>query len=212
MIDLMIGNDPTGNNLSCGELYALFGRRFHDRVSPFWEEVRSLGKQNIYKKMLDKYNYDVVSDSSKINHWLLRREAEALTENIPVHKIVAFKSPEGWVGSKLKRGKPVEMEKLWVTRYRNLLKLMPDALYVEYQTLATRPEETLRHICDSFSIPYFDGKHRYWETKNTLVFGNANAKRGKDIVYSEDRTHTEYNTKNSKHIYEKLKKKAIGNK
>lgn len=212
MIDLMIGNDPSGKNLSCGEVYAIFGRRKNDPVSSFWEEVRGLGQRYLYKKLINHYGYRIISDSSKKEGWLRKREAEALTDGIPVYKIVMFKSPEGWVGSMLKRGNAVRMDGEWVRYYRSMLNSMPDALYVEYKTLATNPEKTLKYICDSFNIPYFNGKSRYWETPNTQVFGNANARHGKKIKYSEDRTHIEYNTKNSDLIYNRLKEKAIGNK
>jgi hypothetical protein len=185
MLDLMIGNDPRGKHLSCGEIYALFRNRpSSNRITPFWEDVRKKGKHHLYRTLIKDYGYEVVSDSSKTTHWLLRREAEALTDNIPVHKVVMFKSPEGWVGSMFKRGN-------------------------EYGTLATEPEKTLQHICDTFNLPYFNGKHRYWETKNTQLYGNTNARHGKDIKYSEDKTHTEYNTKNSALIYSRLKSKAI---
>lgn len=207
ILDLMIGNDPSGKHLSCGEIYAIFEDKGRDIYQPFWLGVRELGGINIYKKLFDKYGYSVISDSSKIQRWLLRREAEALTKGIPVHKVVMFKSPEGWVGSMLKRGNKVNIDH-WVTRYRGLLRIMPEAFFLEYKTLATKPEKTLKTICDVFSIPYFKGKSKYWETKNTHVFGNSNARRGRSLEYSEDKSNKKYNNVNSDIIYRKLRDKA----
>ena len=206
MLDLMLGNCE--NCLSCGEVYALFRDGFHERnVNVFWTEVRALGKKNLYHKLFTRYGYKLIVDSSKVRRWLRKRGIEAKNKGIPVHEVVMFKSPEGWVGSMLKRDNVVHMNNQWVKTYDALLKDIPDATYLEYRTLATNPAEVLEKLCERFDIPYFPGKERYWESPNTQIFGNANARNAKALVYSEDRSHREHNTKSSNVVYEKLKKK-----
>lgn len=206
LLDLMIGHGE--NCLSCGEVYATYKRRgdkYENPPTEFWKKLRREGEENLYTRLHDM-GYMVICDSSKLYPWLSTRAKEAEREGIHVVKVVLFKTPEGWTGSMLKRGNTVNMSK-WVTRYKQLLTRLPDATYIEYKTLATTPRRTLRQLCLEHEIPYFEGKEKYWLQDYSHLYGNASTRKRTEITYTEDKTHTMYNTRESNKIYQSLKSK-----
>ncbi len=99
----------------------------------------------------------------------------------------------------------------WVKRHTHIMKYVKPDICLEYKTLAMHPEETIKHICKQFKLPWFKGKERYWETDNTQLFGNNRARNSTGIQYHPDEKYVHFNTEESTDMYTRMKTLAYTN-
>ena len=183
-LDMILANSPHG--FSCGEVCALFRpyRKHHidyecgcgDPDCEIWETVKSTGATNLYQRIFEMFpDIDFIVDSSKDPLWIADRTEDLASSGIQVKNILIWKSPEEFYSSRTKRNQKRGWKRSWINYHKLYFRIVDQWIAVSYRKFSNFPE-VLERICKKLEIPFFEGKHNYWEKKHHTLFGNTSAK------------------------------------
>ena len=183
MFDLMLGNDPNG--FSCGEVYAWFRKRkpHHHFIDcpcgqdpcPKWDIISKYKEENFHRKTLRNLSLDFIIDSSKNAPWLRSINQYYKDNNdFQVVNFLIYKQPMNIWHSFWKRHNSIDrFLQSWINYHQWIFSLNFNNFYtISYESLIENPSESLKTICETIDIPYFEGKERFWEGEHHHLFGS----------------------------------------
>lgn len=209
MVDLMIGNDPRA--FSLGEIHAWFRpfRSHHFQIicscqskNCPWQTLNSLKEKEFYKKCFEILDVDTLVDSSKNIAWVIDNNIRVSKENIPVYNVLLYKDPISFIYSYWKRGDSIEeaIHVYFIKYYKRFFEANLPFISINYNHLVTNPAPTLKVLCDILSIPYFEGKERFWEKNHHHLFGSGGTRKQIRTAATRIRKKDEYPVEFEKQI------------
>jgi len=184
LLDMMLANDPHG--FSCGEVQALFQpwRPHHlqpscgcgDSTCTLWQNVRRAGKHRLYHTLFSHFpEVNFIVDSSKNPTWIHEQTVRLQHQNMDVQHVLIWKTPLDSAASFQKRNRLALWEKHWINYHRSYFTSIDHWISISYRELI-HDSTRFAQLCHQLDIPYFEGKHRYWEKTHHTLFGNTSAK------------------------------------
>lgn len=181
---MTLANDREG--FACGEIRWLFYPYRPDHVEQMnaaqgetrkiWREIRARGIHNLYETIFDLYpNVRFIVDSSKSPHWIRFQMAKLAAKGIESRNVLIWKRPQEFANSTCKRKRLQGWDHEWVNYHRLYLSLIPEWRSVQYKAYTTN-NQVLEQVCNYLDIPYFEGKHDYWEKEHHSFGGNYSAR------------------------------------
>ena len=184
MLDLMLG---TGIRcFSLGEVNAHFRpyRKHHinsicacgNPACSIREKLAASSEESLYDCCFRELEVDVIVDSSKELTWLYDQYNRlAKRKDLEVRIVMIYKNPISLAHSYFKRGEALDKYKHQYKYYSQFLETDLPFVSVEFDDLVKNPSGTLRGICESVGIEYFDGKEIYWREEMHHFFGSGSA-------------------------------------
>jgi hypothetical protein len=69
---------------------------------------------------------------------------------------------------------PLQRHK-WYRYYDNFIKYF-QPIIISYSDLATKPDETIKKLCNEIKIPYFIDKTEFWKFESHHIFGASSVR------------------------------------
>ena len=200
MLDLILGNDPKG--FSLGEVVNWFQpwRTHHFDIKcgcgvypcPVWEKIKNIKEKNFHEKAFEILDVDFLIDSSKNLPWIIDNNMRGYKSNTyNTLNILLYKNPVSLYYSHWKRGDK-KITALF-NAYNDYLFFFKSNLHyvsVDYDSLISEPDETLKKLCNIIGIPYFDGKTFFWKKTHHHLFGSFGTRKqlfqSDSSIYRED--------------------------
>ena len=226
LLDRMLGNNPQG--FSVGEVNALFRpwkRKHLLRDSNcfcnkpncnFWKKIKTRKEKNLYDTIFNLFkNINYIVDSSKSPLWIRDQIKYNQNKNYDIKIVCIYKTPQEFFYSMKKRGKSKLWKIMWKGRYMQLFNLFTNFLSIKYSDLTRNPKDTLRHLCESLDIEYYNEQEKYWNNPNQhSLFGSSAVRDSKSIFYDnlyKESFNYSFDSQNStiRKIFTLLEKKEI---
>ncbi|MDJ0533837.1 MAG: sulfotransferase [Xenococcaceae cyanobacterium MO_207.B15] len=149
---------------------------------------RELVKDDIFRPysiIASKSSADVIIDSTKTIYWISSMlRLQELKREFDIYLLHLVRDGRAILNSYLKRrnNKSIEdISKLWLKRVTNNEKFFKDfsrgnKIQLAYEKLATKPEETTKHLCDFLGIEFIPEMINYWEYEHHIISGNRGTK------------------------------------
>jgi hypothetical protein len=184
-LDLMLANSRDG--FSCGEVSQMFYpfRQHHfniicgcgDPECSLWHKIQRAGVDRLYDTIFELFpSVSYIVDSSKDPLWIQQRTKTLIRSGVGIENVLIWKTPEEYYHSCAKRGQERRWENAWINYHRLYFRMIDDWHAVRCADVVASPD-SLRLLCEQIGVPYFEGKHRYWEKVHHMLFGNHSAKR-----------------------------------
>ena len=178
----MLGNDPRG--FSLGEVYALLHpwRSHHFDIKcacgvypcPVWERLLPLREKDLYARLFDTLDLDLIVDSSKRLTWVIDQNIRiSRIPGIRCRNIVLYKDPTSLYYSYWKRGLS-EIERIpgLYGYYRRAIRAGLPMVAVNYDWFVANVHAALALLCEVIEIPYFEEKSIFWGKVHHHLFGS----------------------------------------
>jgi len=180
MLDMMLANDPRG--MSMGEIVRLMHpHREHyleekvqlAKASKTWQKILKDGAAQLYKNLFETHpEISFFVDSSKDAFWIQQQAAAVESLGYETSHVLIYKEPADIAQSFTKRNRGDDWERNWKNYYRLYFSLIKDPVVISYKNLTSRPQESLRMVCEKINLPFFEGKHEFWNKEHYTFFGN----------------------------------------
>jgi len=201
MVDLMLGNDARA--FSLGEVHAWFRpfRTHHFEIvcscggnNCPWDKLRDLSEQEFYQKSFSILDVEILVDSSKSLPWVIDNNVRARKEGFSVYNILLYKDPISFFYSFWKRGISIERARKYefIRYYKRFFQANLPFISLNYNQLVSDPAKTLEQLCQILSIPYFEGKEKFWEKEHHHLFGSRGTRKQVENSKSKIRKNDEY--------------------
>jgi hypothetical protein len=201
MVDLMLGNDLRA--FSLGEVHAWFRpfRTHHFKIvcscgenNCPWDKLKDLSELEFYQKCFSILDVDILVDSSKSLPWVIDNNIRARKEGFSVYNILLYKDPVSFFYSFWKRGISIEHARKYefIIYYKRFFQANLPFISLNYNQLVSDPAKTLEQLCQILSIPYFEGKEKFWEKEHHHLFGSRGTRRQVENSKSKIRKNDEY--------------------
>lgn len=182
LIGAMLGASPELNiHPHVGEAHAFFTASHArygyvncgngDKVCERWKLLNKKPK-NPYRHMFSKYETNTIIDSSKLPQWYDNAPKEFTRVDVLI-----WRCPKALRRSYRKRLNRVEAELRYAEDMARIFAFCKQrqgefvAISLEY--LTRHPKKSLKTLCRWTAIPYFEGKHEFWNYPNHHFGGSA---------------------------------------
>ncbi len=199
---MILANDPAG--FAIGEahnfLRPLQPHHFDMRCScgqqpcHLWQEIKNIGDGHLYQFLFDRFpEIEYIVDSSKNPYWIKDQTANLRRQGIDPQNILMWKTPFEFAHSYHKRGNVAAWETSWTSYHRIYRTFFANWQAIRYWEFVNK-RDSLKAVCAYLSIPYYQGKEKYWEKAHHVIGGNPSAR---VHLYADDSKHYQENVQRS---------------
>ncbi len=147
----------------------------------------------LYNHLFDWFNVPILVDSSKLPGWI-GTQIQTLAQSSTIDPLLIYNLRDGRavVNSFYRKYNDTLAFQQVITNWKETIE-QANALYaqatipklkVQYERLATDPEDTLNMVCDHLGVEFQPGMLKYWEADHHILFGNAGT-RSRIFAYRE---------------------------
>lgn len=154
-------------------------------VEKFFRELFKDDLFRPYSIIASKSSAEVIIDSTKTIYWISSMlRLQELKQEFDIYLLHLVRDGRAVLNSYLKRRNNRTVEetsKLWLKRVTDNEKFFKDfsrgnKIQLAYEELATKPQETTRHICNFLDIDFIPEMINYWKYEHHFISGNRGTK------------------------------------